>query len=442
MRHMPQAAVFAPLLSERDDADLPEGGIDPLGLYLIADSLGIKLIPGIRERQAHPRFMTAMAVSLEICREFDDEIVAADQVTEPWLVFEWYVVEGLVRTAGADETIGLPGSLKAKSALADRVPLSPKRYLKTPSIFGFHGVYRLLARTLGIESSGRLGDAGYQLLDIWSREQGLAGFIGTSSGPGTSVRRNWIDAARDGLANSATARSSAWQGWEYFNKHLGIYRAGTNERKHLTSMLLNDAAGFRREVIEFLISPAGGYVWKSAASERSFHAALRPYASERLKTLLDAIDVYENFSRLCQDAFEDMLCEMTRQRGKTSPSQLARIDSVALASRQIPEMFREVFARLEPLGEATRFHAMYANLSESSSAAEWAERLAEHHRKTQRLKPPDGKNPWFERFDDGNYIIRPLYRRDRGGAHDDSYLHAYRTGSLWSFANDLLLVSE
>jgi fatty-acid desaturase len=83
---------------------------------------------------------------------------------------------------------------------------------------------------------------------------------------------------------------------------------------------------------------------------------------------------------------------------------------------------------------------MFGSLAEPGPAAEWAARLAEHHRKTQRLKPPDGKNPWFERYDDGSYIIRPLYRRDEGGRHNDDYVHAYRTGSLWSFVRDLKLV--
>jgi hypothetical protein len=434
------ATILAPLLSERDEADTAEGGIDPLGLYLIADALGIKLIPGIRERQTHPRFVTAMAVSLEVCREFDEETLASDEVSEPWLVFEWYLVEGLVRAADSGHTIGLPGSLKAARAIAEGVPLSQKRYLKTPSVFGFHGIYRLLARTLGIEAGGRLGEAGYELLRVWSKEQGLEGFVGTSAGPGRAMRRQWADAVRDGLEKGATARSGTWVGWSCFNQHLGIYRTGSKERRRLAAQLVADAAGFRRDVIEFLISAAGQELWQASESERRFHEALRPGARGELQLLLDAISCYETFSRLCQDAFDDALYEMTRQRGKTSAEQLGRLKSVQLASRRVPEMFSEAQARLEPLGEAHRFQAMFGSLAEPGAPAEWAARLAEHHRKTQRLKPPDGKIPWFERFDDGSYIIRPLYRRDEGGRHNDAYVHAYRMGSLWSFARDLKLV--
>jgi len=433
--------ALAPLLTERDEAESAEGGIDPLGLYTIADALGIRLIPGVRERQSHPRFLTAMAASLAVCSAFDDDVLAADDVSEPWLVFEWYVVEGLVRTSEKSEFRGLPGSLKAAKAIADRVPLSAKRYLKTPSVFGFHGIYRLLARKLGIDEGGRLGEAGHHLLSVWAKEQGLEGFVGTSPGPGQGLFRQWVEAVQKGLEQGATARSGGWMGWESFRKHLGLYNAGPKERGLIVSMLLGDDTGFRRDVIEFLVSPAGRQVWEEAASERRFHEALRHGAREELRMLLDAIDAYETFSRFCQTAFDDCLCEMTAQRGKTSPARLGGLASVRLASRRVPEIFGDVLDRLEPFGEAFRFREAFGCLAEPGDAASWAVRLAEHHCKTQRLKPPDGKNPWFGRFDDGSYCIYPLYRREQRGPQDESYVHAYRTSSLWSFATDLQLVT-
>jgi len=53
--------MLMPLLSELDPRISAEGSIDPLGIYAIADSLAVKLIPGVRERQQHPRFLTGMA---------------------------------------------------------------------------------------------------------------------------------------------------------------------------------------------------------------------------------------------------------------------------------------------------------------------------------------------------------------------------------------------
>lgn len=151
--------MLLPTLSEYDLALSSEGSIDPLGLYSIADALGVRLVPGVRERQGFPRFLTVMAITALVCERFDDEAVAADDVSEPWQVFEWYVVEGLVRTARMDDEIqGVPGREQARTAIKNRLPLSADRYLKTPTVFGFHGVYRLLSKTLGVESAGRLGD--------------------------------------------------------------------------------------------------------------------------------------------------------------------------------------------------------------------------------------------------------------------------------------------
>lgn len=58
--------ALAPLLTERDDAESAEGGIDPLGLYTVADVLSVRMVGAVRERQAHPRFLTMLAVSLSL----------------------------------------------------------------------------------------------------------------------------------------------------------------------------------------------------------------------------------------------------------------------------------------------------------------------------------------------------------------------------------------
>ena len=433
--------LLAPLLTEKDDAESSEGGIDPLGTEPLADALAVKLVPGVRERQRHPRFLTAMAASLDICQDFDEETVAADGISAPWMVFEWYLVEGLTRSADATEIVGLPGSLKAARAVKDRVPLSAKRYLKTPTVFGFHGVYRQLARTLGIEDSGRLGESGLELLSVWAAEQGIEGFVGSGGGPGQDARSKLKDAVSDGLKRGSTDRSGGWFGWEFFRKHLSPYGPKAREARCITKALLSDQKGFRRDVLEFLIGAKGRGIWEKTGSEREFHRALRVGSSADLRDLLDAIDGFESFSRLCQDAFQDCLCEMTRHSGtKTSPVSLAGLRSVQIASKKVPESFGEVMKRLEPVGESVRYSETFAGVSERGSANEWVERLLEHHRKTQRLKPPNGKTPWFERFDDGGLIIRPDYRTDETGAHDDSYVHLYRTPSLWQFARDLYLV--
>jgi hypothetical protein len=432
--------MLLPLLTEKDPRDSAEGGLDPLGFYSISDALGVKLVPGVRERQSHPRFLTSMAVSLAVCEGLED-LVASDGVSTPRLVFEWYLVEGMVRAAGMREEMeGVPGSLKARKAKDDGVPLSARRYLKTPGVFGFHGIYRLLARSLGIEQGDRLGEAGFELLRVWEREQGQAGFASLGGGgPGVTMRKQLREAVEAGLHKASTARSPAWAGWSFFQTHLNIQQAGTQEARFIADLLLQDVAGHRGDLLQFLVSKPGWKLWSQHGDERTFHAAMRRQAGAELSLLLAAITAYETFARLCLDAFDDMLVELTRTSAKTSPKSLAALPSMKLASQRVPELFGEVMAKLEPFDQVPRFVQSFATLAERGSAVEWVERLAEHHRRVQRSKPPDGKNAWFERFDDGSFIIRPLYRRDEGGRHDESYVHAYRTGALASFAKDLQL---
>ena len=453
MSHFP----LTPLLTDEDAAESSEGGIDPLGTEPLADTLAVKLAPGVRERQRHPRFLTAMAVSLSFCDELGDEVVARDGVTPAWLVFEWYVVEGLVRTSGRTpkDIQGLPGRDKAARALDDGVPLSPRRYLKNPTVTGFHGAFWQLASALGIAQGERLGGRGFDLLEVWAKDQALGGFVGTGGGRGKDIRQQLREALRLGLDKGAVARTNGWAGWRFFSDHLAPYEFGRRETRFLWDALMGDALGsrpeeqqngasFRREVLEFLVSDEGRRLWQQEVSsrrlsERVFHEALRRGASADLRRLLLAIDIYERFARIAQDAFDDCLYEMTRKRGKVSATELGRLDSVKAASQRLPKMFGEVNDRLEPFGQALRFQQNCALLSEAGNASQWVERLIEHHRKTQKQKPPDGKMAWLE-GDGSGYIIRPLYYRNEPARCDGSYVHFYRTIPLWSFASDLGMV--
>jgi len=435
-----QSTLWTPLLSELDDSESWEGGIDPLGLYAVADALGEKLAPGVRQRQSHPRFLTAITVSIYLCSEFDDDSIASDGLSEPWQVFEWYLVEGMVRS-GSDYR-GLPGSQKAERAFGNGVPLSSKLYLKSPAVFGFHGVYRVLARTLKLEEAGRLGESGQELLRTWEREQGLEGFAGIGNGPGKRFREQIADAVKDGLKAGHTTRSPSWSGWAFFSKHLGIRNARSKECKLLGRRLQEDSSGFRAELIQGLLSGAARTVWERERSEQRFHGVLRKTAGIELLQLLDAVAAYEGFARLCQDAFDDCLFEMTRRRKRTAPRDLATLKSVQIAAKRIPELFELLLVLLDPLGMSSRVRDGFHTLAERGDTSEWVERLVEHHCRIQKNKPPEGKNPWFERFDDSSVFIRPLYRRDSPGKNDGSYVHAYRTEALWSFITDLKLVKD
>ena len=308
--------ILSPLLSEHDPKASSEGTIDPLGLYSIADSIGSRLAPGVRERQSHPRFLTAMGVGAVVCSDFEEGMVAADGVSEPWQVFEWYMVEGLVRSFVESEDIkGLPGRDKAKGAIRDGVPLQASRYLKAPTVFGFHGVYRVLAEALDIINDNRLGATGYQLVSAWEKEHRLDGFYNKQGEDGKDVRQKLYDAIKDGMDKGAVARSSGWTGWNIFKEYLAPYRFKPTEATIIKEALINQESEFRSQVVRFLMAKEGKEIWIATQSERKFHEALRGYSTSSLQILINAIFAYETFARLLQDAFDDCLMLMTRKSG-------------------------------------------------------------------------------------------------------------------------------
>ena len=442
--------MLMPLLSEADPKESAEGSIDPLGMYAIADAMAVKLVPGVRERQQHPRFLTHLAVSLSLTAEFEDRPMS-DEFTEAWQVFEWYVVEGLVRrTTDKSRLRGLPGQEKATKAIQDKVPMNASRYLKTPSVFGFHGIYRALSRDVGIERAERLGDFGYDLAKVWEAEQGLEGFLGSGNGPGRIWRDKLSAAIEDGLAANAVARKPSWPEWEFFPKHLGIYDPGKEEASKIAMALGNAEAGYRKDVLDTLLSSSGSALWQAAEEsrrrpEREFHQILKSSASdsEALTQLLDAIDVYEQFARLLQNAFDACLYEMSNPQRRVGLKRLAELPAVQVASERIPELFDVVAERVQIVEKEYAFRDSFSSLSEPGTASDWAERLLQHHRRIQKSKPPAGKAAWFDRFDDGTYLIRTAYLKKEAPTSDDaSYVHAYRTQSLWSFARDLRMLKS
>ncbi|MCX6922602.1 MAG: hypothetical protein NT154_05215 [Verrucomicrobia bacterium] len=436
--------AWAPQLSDRDDEESSEGGIDPLGTEPIAESLGVALSPGVRERQQHPRFVTAMAVSTWLCESFAEDEFAKDGVTPPWLVFEWYAVEGLVRSRGntSKDLGGLPGRNKADLAIKQRVPLSARRYLKTPSVFGFHGVHRQLARNLGIERDGNLGDHGFDLLTSWTKEQGLNGFCSTAEGPGRRVVERMREALRAGLDEGRVARGGGWEGWDFFGNHLAPYEIGRREGRFLSQQLLADREGFRAEILQFLVSDQGKRVWRANHSERQFHGALLKRATPRLAELLRAIAAYEEFARLLQDAFDECLYEITRRNARVSMRDLSRLDYVQSASKRVPQIFRSVAVRVSPFEQEGKFNFKqdFGSLGERQSPQQWAKCLMDHHCRIQKEKPPEGKQPWVECYDDQTFRSRPLYLREDPPVPDSGYVHQFRTNPLWSFATDLRMI--
>ena len=189
--------IVLPSLTSFDPETSSEGTLDPLGLYLVADQLATRLVPAVRERMQRIRFLTAMAVGAIVTEELGTG--SADDTCTPWLVWEWLVVESLLRSPTvAPELRGVPGTLVTRRALSSHKYLDERSYLKTARIFGFHGVYKRLAIHLGLVDVHMSPQSGAEELVLaWARDQGW-----------TSLREanQLLDVWKAGLRRSLEAR--------------------------------------------------------------------------------------------------------------------------------------------------------------------------------------------------------------------------------------------
>ncbi len=457
--------MLAPFLTQLDEEATTEGPIDPLGLAAIADELAGRLIPNQRLQPISVRFLTAMAVGAEVCRDLytNEDTVAADGVTPPWLVFEWHVLEGLVRSEGRVDALmdveqlrGIPGIGKTRQAIAEQIPLSKDKYLVSPGIMGFHGVLKSLAKELEIVDldnfPGMPGAGGERLLEAWVADgaEALAGFTEPGDGEGRRIRTRWRDAVKDAMQRGQVQRRAGWAGWMEIGQYLAPgHVMGEEECTVLLELLRNSPnGGFRRHVFDFICSPQ----WRKCAMfegqtgefERNVHQTMRAAAGRELALLLDAIMIYERWARLLHDAFEACLNRMTERRGKVQPSQFVSLDEVRSAGNEVRSLYMNVadhLAAVEP-SVASRFADLFAYLATDGDTADWHHRLLEHHRQVQQRKPPEGKNPWFDTFDDGGVALRPAYRRPDPVEPGRGYVHGYRTKALAWFARDLGVMDD
>jgi hypothetical protein len=417
-----------------------EGSLDPLGLALLADRLADWMLPGMTARMWRPRFVTAMAVTALIVEPFGDDL-AKDGISPPWLVLEWHYVEAVAAVNDTEQVLRrVPGIDKGRRVLRDGVPMSAGRYLKTPKVFGFHGVYKRLARHLDIvDDDLRLGEAGYRLLKLWEEEQGLVGFSDRErvEGNGPRMRRLVSEGVREALEAGHTVRSGRWPGAGFFVEHLTPARIGRREATLLRELLLQPDHEPMGEVFRMLGEPTARRRFPDEERERGLVAEIRSRVSVDLRHRLEAIEAYEGVTRPLQEAWDRMRYLSTVRR----PS-VIRVDDVSSDDRcgELANLLGEAIGRAsEALGRSPvgrDFEALARQFEGISSAGDLFHALWARHRTVQREKPPDGKRPWFEETADGALIVRPPYRADSAHPREE-YVHPYRFFSVASFLDDL-----
>jgi hypothetical protein len=429
-----------PFLSQFDPPEQAEGSLDPLGLYSVADALGVRLAPGVRERQKMPRYLTLALVGFVACGE--ELAVVGDKKQLPaWLVYEWLVVESLVRQFRGNETPvqGIPGLRKVTTTIDAQDVVCARTYLKTPTVFGFHGIYRVLGLKLGLfDADGHPLDVGYRVLSAWERDQGLTGFVSGSGGPGADFRRAIERSVRSGL-EAGYSRDPGSQTRKLIADHLLPHAPGPQERDELWAALtVNDP--LRGEYARLLTSQAGQETWLQAGgSEAAFHVWALKSASLPMQQLLKTIQAFEDLARLLTDAFDEMRWRMTLERTPVTAEWLAGGDALKRASQDSLAAYEHALNQLSEIDPGLRARAERALLwiGEANSPAAFAHQLLEHHGRIQRTKPPNGKRAWFDTFGDGRVAIRPAYTLNEFVPKPEIYVQAYRTQPIWSFACDL-----
>jgi hypothetical protein len=427
----------APLLSEYDPLIEGEGSIDPLGLQPIYERLADRLLPAVTVRMGRPRFVTAIAVGAWVCQEWHSDTVAADKVTPPWLVYEWFVVEAFVRS---EKVLGegrrIPGVLKAQRAWRDGRPISASSYLKTPTVFGFTGIFRRLARHLRvITEEGRLDDAGYELLAAWSAEQGLAGFVDGADSAGAQFRKSLGRAVAQGLELGHTRRQSQ-DFCDLIARSLDPAKVGRRERKVLLR-LLEDRAG-PPEMPETMPHLIGALRKRGStlefSQEAAFLTSVEKIASATLRELLSAISAYEVFGRVITDAFKALRHAAAQAGGACiGREDFARLVSTDCATRLATAIARirrhDRLVQWEPSLEAT-----LTRFDHAKTRDQLYDVLLDHHRCVQDDK---GKRTWFQPGRGDRIFVRPDYVLTDPPPKGIAHVHEYRMPTFSRFLDDL-----
>jgi hypothetical protein len=431
----------APFSSEFDPSEEAEGSVDPLGLQPGYERLADRLLPAVTVRMGHPRFVTAIAVGACVCDEWDTDAVAADEVTPPWLVWEWFVIEAFVRAEDSiSGTSGIPGIQKVQRALRNQRPVSAAAYLKTPTAFGFTGVFRRLARGIGVlADDGALDDGGYELVSAWAKDQGLDGIIDASGGDGHAFRGRLRRAVAQGMEKGHTTHQPG-EFWRELAQRFDPVAPGRNERRALLNRILTHAGN--AEMVESLkaaIIAQGGVSGRE--DEAPFLRELIGDTPPDLKQLLTAIDAYEAFARSITDAFDGLRYCASRDGG--APVDAANFSSVKAANFALTALGSSV-ARIRAHPMLLEWERDEKGVAQAidrfdgvRTGADLFEAVLNHHEHVQREKPPNGKRPWLERGPRGKVVVRAGYTLPEPPDEDGGYVHEYRIPTFSGFLADL-----
>ena len=426
-----------PFLTSYDPMGTGEGSLDPLGLYQFADQLAVKLVPGVRERMKRIRFLTAMAVGALVIEDLEDDPRKRD--ASPYLVWEWLVVEALIRTMSDDSSVkGVPGTLVARRALEQHGYLDSRSYLKTPRIFGFHGVYKRIAVHIGIVNV-HLGPGpnAEGLVDAWAHGLGFSGIEDAKP-----MISRWRSAVRRSLDEKPPRTRAGWAipDWNELATAFAPSKSKAREKRYLRDLLLNGDGNKLGALPK---------IWQlqdefedNPYQEEVLHKRLREIEPS-FGPLIEAIRAYEAFARKLQDAFDVLKAEAAKMdaQGYIIPK-IAHDADFKKSVKGLPKLFENSHRTLGEIitpnfSLQNLFDERFRAFAEPMDAGDSALILCQHHETIQRAKSVEGKRPWFDRIGRDHIYIRHQYREARRDTMPDRYVHEYRGWPIRKFYFDL-----
>ena len=420
-----------PFLSDADPDLLAEGSIDPMGLAPVSDRLAEHLVPNVTARMSRIgiRFVTVIAACSLVCNELHD-LPPADDLTPPYLAAEWNILEGFARRLQGSDASNIAGIVKARQTIVRGGRLDHRSYLKAAKVFGFHGVYKRLARSFDLVDAEMFpGAAVDQLLRLWEREQGMDGFVDEAPRSiGAAFRMGLRSATAEALlVGKVTLPPSSG----LFGRATSTFRpdrSGRGEDRWLWESLLSDVYPTRRELV-LALKPL-----RHDASEREALNTVRKHASPELRVQIDAINAFEDFGVTLAKAF-DVLRFASMGEGWLDPASMLKsglIQAAAKTARSAEVRAAEEIDKLDT-DLAALFDRTFGGFSSATGATSFLETLLEHHERVQREK---GNRSWYERSPQG-LMIHPKFGIEQEPVLVPEYGRPYRIRALFSFARDV-----
>jgi len=423
-----------PFLTAYDPPGTSEGPLDPVGLYQIADQLAVRLVPGVRERMQRIRFLTAIAVGTRVLEDIKATTLSTDSA--PFLAWEWLVIESFVRAAGTDGVAaGVAGVQVVRRAVDKYGYVDAASYLKTPRVFGFHGVYKRLAVHLGIiDIHLQPREGAERLIAAWAADYPHGGETAA-----LQLIERWARAVKRcvGATAQRTMPQFAKADWDALAEAFDPDDIRVREKHVLKQMLLQTG----ERALGALPS-----MWNliRLADEDALDAQLLDTLRNSVpeyRALLSAIQEYELFARSLQDAF-DVMRLVASESGTISVDELSSNEPFKKIVTALPSQFASTERALTDIGsdlaaQAALFTSRFSKFGERLAPQAFARTLVDHHVHIQQQKSAGGKRSWFDRLDDSRFFLRTMYHLKDWKPAPGTYLHDYRAAPIIRFRKDL-----